>query len=158
MQGLSLASQWVSSISEIQAPALQQGQFGGPGCVAMPMPWPVALRGLTSQPVKLDLFITSGLTGEAEMSAASQWPLTPPCRLWGLREAPSAASVGSVANTFTLCSGTWLTAASTTGAASGMGFRCMWGIPFLVTCLPWLLWSSHLSSTGDSTVPSGMSL
>lgn len=95
-----------------------------------PMLWPVALQGLNSQPVKWDLFVTSGLRGEAEMSAASQWPLTPPCRLWGPREAPSAASVGSVANMFTLCSGTWLMGASTTEAASGMLSHCMLGCTF----------------------------
>lgn len=40
--------------------------------------------------------------------------------LWELQAAPSAASVGSVANTFTLCSGTWLMGGSTTEAASGV--------------------------------------
>lgn len=72
------------------------------------------------------------------MSAAPQQPLTLPCRPWELQAAPSAASVGSVANTFTSYSGTWLMGGSTTEAASGMISRCMSG-------------SLHLSSTGDST-------
>lgn len=73
------------------------------------------------------------------MSAAPQQLLTRPCRLWELQAAPSAASVGSVANTFTLCSGTWLMGGSTTEAASGMiSKHCMSG-------------SLHLSSTGGST-------
>lgn len=57
------------------------------------------------------------------MSAAPQQPLTLPCRLWELQAVPSAASVGSVANTFTSCSGTWLMGGSTTEAASGMIFQ-----------------------------------